>query len=233
MSITGAHTGRRVTPNRVSPLSRPLSPQESTRHETSEDINGLGDRNRSVSPEGWDTLFTTLTPDPQPPSASSSFVSTVASQSAGASSHTSFSEQRRANESVPEPPCDTVSDNSDEEGMTPRAPLRASNPVRFNVPEYELDGPTMLRAVPGGIRPDSYVRPDGPDDFWIAQLTTMAAPVRSDRSPRNSEGSAISGNNEGMGGWQRIVRSLADREDIPDEWWAEAGLSRNLAGERS
>ena len=29
-------------------------------------------------------------------------------------------------------------------------------------------------------------------------------------------------------GMQRIVRSLARREDIPDGWWAEAGLSRIL-----
>lgn len=33
----------------------------------------------------------------------------------------------------------------------------------------------------------------------------------------------------GMGGLQRIVRNLATREDVPDEWWAEAGLSRMLS----
>lgn len=38
-------------------------------------VDGLGDRERSLSPEGWDTLFTTLTPDPQPPSANTSFAS--------------------------------------------------------------------------------------------------------------------------------------------------------------
>jgi hypothetical protein len=35
----------------------------------------------------------------------------------------------------------------------------------------------------------------------------------------------------GIGGMQRIVRNLARREDIPDEWWAEAGLSRTLSRE--
>ncbi|KAL1892673.1 hypothetical protein Sste5346_006960 [Sporothrix stenoceras] len=35
----------------------------------------------------------------------------------------------------------------------------------------------------------------------------------------------------GIGGMQHIVRSLARREDIPDEWWAEAGLSRTLPRE--
>ncbi len=35
----------------------------------------------------------------------------------------------------------------------------------------------------------------------------------------------------GIGGMQRIVRNLARREDIPDEWWAEAGLSRIFSRE--
>lgn len=30
---------------------------------------------------------------------------------------------------------------------------------------------------------------------------------------------------------QRVVRTLARREDIPDEWWAEVGLSRSLPRE--
>ncbi|KAI0012619.1 hypothetical protein F4779DRAFT_15736 [Xylariaceae sp. FL0662B] len=56
-------------------------------------VDGLGDRDRSLSPEGdgvWDTLQSTLTPDPQPPSVGSSFASTTASaatsQSTAASS---------------------------------------------------------------------------------------------------------------------------------------------------
>jgi hypothetical protein len=34
----------------------------------------------------------------------------------------------------------------------------------------------------------------------------------------------------GVESMQRIVRNLARRQDIPDEWWAEAGLSRTLGG---
>jgi hypothetical protein len=37
----------------------------------------------------------------------------------------------------------------------------------------------------------------------------------------------------GIGGMQRIMLNLARREDIPDEWWAEAGLSRTLQREGS
>ncbi|MBE3043443.1 hypothetical protein IMZ48_12905 [Candidatus Bathyarchaeota archaeon] len=46
--------------------------------------DGLGDRERSLSPDtnGWDTLLTTLAPDPQPPSAGSSFASATASTAA-------------------------------------------------------------------------------------------------------------------------------------------------------
>ncbi|KAJ2895399.1 hypothetical protein MKZ38_006607 [Zalerion maritima] len=58
-------------------------------------FDGLGDRDRSLSPEGahvWDTLLTSITPDPQPPSLGSSFASTAASQSAAGSAATSFTE---------------------------------------------------------------------------------------------------------------------------------------------
>lgn len=52
-------------------------------------VDGLGDRDRSLSPEGsaaWDTLLTSITPDPQAPSAGSSFASTSAAAAAAAAS---------------------------------------------------------------------------------------------------------------------------------------------------
>lgn len=51
-------------------------------------VDGLGDRQRSLSPEMWDTLLTTLTPDPEPPSLNSSFASgpTSRTQSTAATS---------------------------------------------------------------------------------------------------------------------------------------------------
>jgi len=53
-------------------------------------IDGLGDRNRSLSPEEdhWDTLRSTLTPDPFPPSVGSSFTSVAVSQNTGGTSQT-------------------------------------------------------------------------------------------------------------------------------------------------
>ncbi|CAK7208338.1 hypothetical protein SEUCBS140593_000139 [Sporothrix eucalyptigena] len=68
-----------------------------------------------------------------------------------------------------------------------------------------------------------------------------ARPGGNERGSQNPNGSGRnSGSNTqealellGIGGMQHIVRSLARREDIPDEWWAEAGLSRTLAREAS
>ncbi|KAL9063462.1 MAG: hypothetical protein Q9157_008228, partial [Trypethelium eluteriae] len=49
-----------------------------------ETIGGLGDRERSLSPpedDYWETMLSTITPDPIPPSAESSFTSAAASAS--------------------------------------------------------------------------------------------------------------------------------------------------------
>jgi hypothetical protein len=34
-------------------------------------------------------------------------------------------------------------------------------------------------------------------------------------------------------GMQRIVSSIVRREDVPDDWWADAGLTRTLRQEES
>lgn len=169
-------------------------------------FDGLGDRNRSLSPEGdnvWDTLLTTLTPDPQPPSVGSSFASASASASAAASqgaatgsSRTSFAGPDTAEESSFEPPCESGCENSDTEGEGDEDDEMDQNPLtRF---------PSDLRS----------------------ERRSYADVTRSiDEHPLEMLG--------GIGGMQRIVSNLARREDIPDEWWAEAGLSRTLSREAS
>lgn len=242
-------------------------------------VDGLGDRDRSLSPEVWDTLLTTLTPDPQPPSAGSSFASTVASQSAGASTSTPLT--------APDPPHDTSVDQACEsgcEGSDTESPdyehpdfalIRrrrdALRRVRVRVPDYNLDGPAdgPISRGSGAVNTESSAprrrrSPDGPlpsgEDAtgntaeldgpsppahqrprhgWVGQLS-IGNSDDDEQVPERwggiREGSTISGNNTIVGdddwaGMQRIVRSLARREDIPDEWWAEAGLSRNLPGD--
>lgn len=169
--------------------------------------DGLGDRDRSLSPEGdgvWDTLLSSITPDPQPPSVGSSFASTSASarasqstaSAATGSSNTSFSGPiaDTAEESGVEHPCESAGENSDTEGDE----------------EDETGDNTLTRFRPGPSYAAIVARTELRHDEDIA--------------------SRLAGD---YGGMQRIVRNLARREDIPAEWWAEVGLSRTLSREGS
>lgn len=180
-------------------------------------IDGLGDRNRSLSPEGdhvWDTLLSTVTPDPQPPSVGSSFASASASASAATSQSTaagsagtSLTSPDVVDGPVLEQPCESDCDNSDSE---------ADDDVHDEDEDED----------------DEDIEMD--ENTWIRFSNAMARVGRSyadaARSNGNEESLELLG---GIGGMQHIVRSLARREDIPDEWWAEAGLSRTLPREDS
>jgi len=192
------------------PRSRERSGFESTPTEPTA-FDGLGDRNRSLSPEGdqhWNTLLTTITPDPQPPSLGSSFASAsalasaAASQDAGTnSSRTSFESPDMLEDSAfdAEPPCESGCEGSDTEGD-------------------EDDEENPLTRFPSGLR---------------GGRRTYADVTRSSRSSRSSTREQSLEMLGGIDGMQRIVSNLARREDIPDEWWAEAGLSRTLSREAS
>lgn len=166
-------------------------------------FDGLGDRDRSLSPEGdgvWDTLLTTLTPDPQPPSVGSSFASASASVSAAASnsaptgsSSTPITEPDAIEEAF-EPPCESACEGSDTENDDEEEEAARNALSRMHNRSY-----ASVVAAPEG---------DSTNDEVLELLG-------------------------GIGGMQRIVRNFARREDIPDEWWAEAGLSRTLAREES
>ncbi|KAM0555157.1 hypothetical protein ACHAPJ_006509 [Fusarium lateritium] len=257
----------------------PAVPSGRTRYsalQRSRGVDGLGDRDRSLSPEVWDTLLSTLTPDPQPPSAGSSFASNVASQSAGATSSTSFTAPDPAPETAADQACESGCEGSDTEGpdysnsvlerIRRRQEENDVRRVRVRVPDVGLDG-----LLDGGASRDSGAvssersslrqrrSPDGPAitgnanteldrstqnpylrsrSAWVGHLSVGNSDDEqgSERRRPNRESSATSGSNTHVGeedwmGMQRIVRSLARREDIPDEWWAEAGLSRTLPGD--
>ncbi|KAI0836704.1 hypothetical protein F5Y06DRAFT_273150 [Hypoxylon sp. FL0890] len=158
-------------------------------------VDGLGDRDRSLSPEGdgvWDTLQSTLTPDPQPPSVGSSFASTSASTAT--SQHPTVPSSRTSitgpSEDV-EPPCDPVNE------------------------------------------PEGFV--EGSED---AEAPHLDQPRRSSPHGRLSYAeAAVSGTGSSTGepewlpGMHHIIRRLAARQDIPDEWWQQAGLSRSMSWE--
>lgn len=162
-------------------------------------VDGLGDRNRSLSPEDegvWDTLLSSITPDPQPPSVGTSFASTSAPASGSTSQNTDTSaHSSHTNATAPttiealefdfEPPCESGGDNSDTEGED--------------------------------------------DDFSQLTLQRFRSYADVTRSQREDDDLDPMGDVASM---QRIVRNLARREDIPDDWWADVGLSRTLQTRR-
>ncbi|KFY12585.1 hypothetical protein V492_03795 [Pseudogymnoascus sp. VKM F-4246] len=196
---------------RVEPNPNALPPSENNSMERRRfrlpRVDGLGDRERSLSPDGdgaWDTLLTTISPDPQPPSAGSSFASTSASEAASSvPTSTSLATSIL-------PPIDATNDSSFEticEYVEATSP--SSNPDQDDQEEM-LD---FFNARESGER------------FWRGYTDVVVA--RADRVARHA--SQVDG--ESMGGMQRIVQRLARREDIPDEWWAEVGLSRTIPHE--
>lgn len=171
-------------------------------------LDGLGDRDRSLSPEGdgvWDTLLSSITPDPQPPSVGTSFASTPAPASAAGTSQSTASANsaNSSRTSLADGPdgtytpreigfaevCESGGDNSDTEGDEDEE-ARDNTLRRFGQSYADLTGR------------------DNDDDDDDNDLEVFG----------------------GVESMQRIVRNLARRQDIPDEWWAEAGLSRTLGG---
>ncbi|KAK8089421.1 hypothetical protein PG997_004382 [Apiospora hydei] len=152
-------------------------------------VDGLGDRDRSLSPEDsnvWDTLQSTLTPDPQPPSVGSSFASTTAS--VGTSQTTASS----ANTSVTHPdetaelPCEPVADHSESDGEDEE---HRTGPSRRTIALSSRSYADVVALPPARGGPERLE--------WLSDM-------------------------------QRIVQGLASRQDIPDQWWAAAGLSRSF-----
>ena len=164
-------------------------------------VDGLGDRDRSLSPEGgaaWDTLLGSITPDPQPPSVGSSFASASASAAASSnagptSASTSMTSLGIVEDSLALRDCD-ISDPSDSE-------------PEIDEDEDELNDLHAFNRATRGER------------FWRTYADVVTA--QADRVARST-----SGDTEHLGGMHRIISRLAERDDIPDEWWAGAGLRR-------
>ncbi|KAJ6108041.1 hypothetical protein N7523_009364 [Penicillium sp. IBT 18751x] len=175
-------------------------------------IDGLGDRQRSLSPsverdsdDAWETLLSTITPDTTLPSADTSFSSSSAattnhrrnpsSRSFGTTSQTQPSSRAIHLALDPYPdhlnPCDYSSDDED-------------TPVNY----HRMIGPgprLSLRRSPG-----------------TSSTMSSHPPI-----PTISFSFSDSGDSD-LQQMQAILDRLARREDIPDDWWAGAGLSRTM-----
>ena len=177
--------------------------------------DGLGDRRRSFSPEEstWETFLTTITPDERLPSAQSSFTSATApasslssnSASSSATVSTAPSSRSEPQNTQPTHVCDETtdsecSDSDDDYSMTARETGHRTPPL--SNPNQTSTTSFQERWVRAG---------------WDLHHETERARRRSDRDLEF-----------------RQVHAILDRMDrdepVPDEWWAAAGLSRNLAG---
>ncbi|PBP19364.1 hypothetical protein BUE80_DR009882 [Diplocarpon rosae] len=198
LSTEPPSTNRTTLSQRIHALSRTPNHMERSRRLTRPRLDGLGDRDRSFSPEGgaaWDTLLTSITPDPQPPSAGSSFASTSAAAAAASSSGSGPSSTSTSLTSVDrvavEHECDVseTESNSDEDEDI-----------------YGFDDDLQNLGRHRG------------DRFWRTYAEVVTA--RADLATRNDT--------EHLGGLHRIISRMARRDDVPETWWASAGLSRNL-----
>lgn len=256
-------------------------------------VDGLGDRSRSLSPEGdgaWDTLLTTLTPDPQPPSVGSSFASTTAPAPAAgpplamaplaasptepvsamvsppmgsfASGEMSASASASTSQRVRSPftAVSASTDTADESTILPESsgpdgdlafpPDGGQEP---GCEDSEMDGDDQYVDMTRNHRTLFYDRSESQPWGTRAYVSFASGHEAGNssggdtgnnsrnhsRSRSRGRGLANSNNNGsnsgddllerlGISGMLNIVRNLARREDIPDELWAEAGLSRTL-----
>ncbi|OKL58982.1 hypothetical protein UA08_05761 [Talaromyces atroroseus] len=199
------------------------------------EIDGLGDRQRSASPDddldnAWETLLTTLAPDPNLPNADadSSFTST------GAPAPTNHS---RATDS-------TRRSHPSQTWQIPLGPSATVHMVLDPYPEYlnpcdlpdsatgsdtEADSDLELRR--SGSRQRRHLRArllDSASALGSTQDSQPPIPILSRSSTLPSISSFASQDRSSGVDMRAIVDRLAQREDIPDEWWVAAGLSRTI-----
>lgn len=203
------HDGHLIAMRRLRSVRVARTPGDATQQDSSP-VDGLGDRNRSLSPEDdgvWDTLLSSITPDPQPPSVGTSFASasTPASASASQSTGGSVETSSSAHTHITAP---ATLDALDRDGV-----FDFEHPCDDNNTDTEGDD----------------------DDEEERRVNTLRRFARqrsyADVVGRREDDDLEMLGDGGVDDVQRIVGILARREDIPDEWWAEVGLSRSLPRE--
>lgn len=187
--------------------------QPSGRDSPQDDLDGLGDRRRSFSPENdsWETLLTTMTPDERLPSTHSSFTSATASASSlssnSASSYgTLVTAPSSSTETLDAYP--TICDNTDTE--------ESGSEDEQNLSLQELN------------TEDSHGRE--PSSHSSNRATLRRRSHQPERVEHLTRHRRILEREEEL---QQIQANLDRLErQVPEEWWAAAGRDRNL-GSRS
>ncbi|KAI9850154.1 MAG: hypothetical protein M1838_006041 [Thelocarpon superellum] len=230
--------GRRSIPNVRPALSGRDRPQMQDGA-----MDGLGDRERSMSPtdDPWDNIISTIAPDQHLPSASSSFTSatasasatSLASQSLGNSASTSTSLTVPSDSEHPQvcdDPIHLETDSEEDSEIDDDDDQRAGPYANFDV--FETVGPDPAH-------PDQRIRTrhlrlrgfnddhDNNDDVHARDEHEHGP----DYAPDGDEPPQLDlrDDQHNLQDMQRILNRMARRQDIPDDWWAGAGLSRNLS----
>lgn len=214
-------------------------------------VDGLGDRERSFSPEdeSWATLLTTIQPDEHLPSVSSSFTSATASASAASLSSNSASSTNTAPTALSStsdpsemlmtlPTCDMSDSDSDSESGSDDSDGTGTvtgteaddwdmEPTEQVDDVIELQGLPMTRnvaefsaAVRAQLGPTDRLVDEAFDQAGLGSLRT-ADPATLATLPIQE-----------MPHMRAVIERLARRRDVPDEWWGEVGLTRNVGGLR-
>ncbi|KAJ5811056.1 hypothetical protein N7447_010572 [Penicillium robsamsonii] len=211
-------------------ISRPdileyLSHNTQTRPPRDPVVDGLGDRQRSPSPDGeretdaWETLLSTMTPDATLPSTDTSFTSTSA-----AGPDISRNPRPRSSINLTQP---LAADAA-------RAHFRLDpfsdqlNPCDFSSSDDEGPSSSYVEFMrqAGVRRPDPHSTMSNHPPISIPAIIPASVLAISDG--RHQSSLSDRHQNDDLHHMQVILDRLARREDIPDDWWAAAGLARTL-----
>ncbi|RAL16489.1 uncharacterized protein BO97DRAFT_440255 [Aspergillus homomorphus CBS 101889] len=207
-------------------------------------IDGLGDRQRSLSPDedhandAWETLLTTITPDTNLPSADSSFNSASAS---GTSAPVTVNGALRSSATALQ-----LAPNTMYSGPGPMEVVLDPYPEYLNPCDFpasaldsESDSDSETSQNPlfrryRAVRQMESVRRavDFQGAMARSQGTARRAPeVQSTMSsqPTVSFAFSDSSTDADLHQFQAVLDRLTRRQDLPDDFWASVGLSRTLA----
>lgn len=221
-------------------------------------VDGLGDRERSLTPEdeggSWDTLLTTIAPDEHLPSASSSFTSTATaslstnSASTSSSLNTALTAPSSTDAIMPFPICDMTDSSDDDDDDNDGGScieMEGDNWQGADQRDDEHDGGVRAHPRPPATTstsiPISHAHPHHhnhlhsshvPTDAEVEALISQHTIVPfSPIYPSESQAQTL--DMERLEPLQAVLASLVGRDDIPESWWYEAGLTRHRHGDDS
>ncbi|KGO40062.1 hypothetical protein PEX1_085870 [Penicillium expansum] len=188
-------------------------------------VDGLGDRQRSPSPDAeretdaWETLLSTITPDATLPSANTSFTSTSA-----AAPDISRNARPRSSVNLTQMTAEAARAHF---ALDPYPDQL--NPCDFSSSDDE-DAPSTFHEFMGraGRYPDQNSTMSNHPPVPIPTIIPASVLALSDGRRQNPSLSDRHHQNDDLHHMQVILDRLARREDIPDDWWAAAGLARTL-----